>query len=536
MIDLEWKVLNDMPFDIEVFLKNKNIILHPKIDDMHSPFLMKDMLKGVERAERAIKNKEKIMIVGDYDADGVTSTYTLIHAFSLLHADIVYDIPERHEGYGINQRIIDDAKENGVSLIITCDNGIAAVEAIDYANQHGIDVIVTDHHEPQDVLPNAYAIINPKQKDCSYPFKELAGCGVAFKFGQALIHRMKPSATPIFFHCLDVVATGTVADMMPLVGENRIIVYHGIKHYGKTKGLKRLIKALGITHEINSTSIYFQIGPALNAAGRLSSPKHAVDMILEKGPKSLRKAKFIASLNEERKKWVEQFANHIIQEMKEKDDPILLYYSDELPEGILGILSSRVKEALGKPSIVLTKDGDYYKGSARSVDGFSLFQFLSTKQELFHRFGGHDQACGLTIHHDHMNLFIEYLKTAEIQTEEPILVLQYELHPKDITLQLAERLIELEPYGKGNDKPYFLLSNCRIVSYDYIGKEKKTLRLKVEKEGHIFTCIGFNLATMFEQLIVNSKIDTIDLAFFPSINEWNGNRSLQLQLEAIRAT
>lgn len=526
------QILEDRGYDRETFLS-------PSIQQLHDPFLMKDMEKGVERTVKAIQNQEKIRIAGDYDADGITSTYIMMKLLSEVGANVSYDIPNRKDGYGLNNQMIDKAYKDGCTLIITCDNGIVCVDQIEYAKTLGIDVIITDHHEPQEVVPNAYAVINPKQKDCPYPFKELAGCAVAWKFCQGILSKLHPAGIAKSLEILEIVATGTIADMMDLIDENRVIATFGLQAYKNTNivALKQLIRALELEkYPITANTIAYSIGPALNATGRLVTANEAVDMLLEKSPlRSLRSAKYLADLNKERKEWTEQYTQQILAQLEGTQDSVIVYAQPDIPEGIIGILASRVKEALNRPVLLMTTDetDQCYKGSGRSVEGFNLFEVLMKYKDLFLKVGGHEQACGFSIPVENVHILQEVLNQEyKGNNVEPVLQIDYHVEAHQVTLSMAEELTKLEPYGKGNPRPLFVMTNCRIHRVDYIGKNQSTVRMEITNAGRAFHCIGFGMAEKVKEICKNS--DWVDIVFYPSVNEWNGRRTLQLEVQDIR--
>jgi single-stranded-DNA-specific exonuclease len=542
---MTWSVVSEMTptivSPIEQLLKDrghkKDEFLNPNLNQLHDPHLMKDMGRAVSRTVKAIDTGEKVRIGGDYDSDGISSTYTLMYLLGEAGANVSYEIPNRKDGYGLNNNMIDNAYRDGCTLIITCDNGIACVEQVEYAKQLGIDVIITDHHEPQETIPNTI-VVNPKQSDCPYPFKELAGCAVAWKFAQAVL--MQYGLGHKALDMMEIIATGTVADMMDLVGENRIFVTLGLAAYKNTKipGLYQLLEEMDILkYPITATTIGYSIGPAFNATGRLVTADEGVELLLEKSKlKSLRTAKYMADLNKERKEWTEHYANIILDKVNNTNDKVIVYAQPDIPEGIVGIIASRVLNELHRPVLILTLDesGTFYKGSGRSIKGYDLFQNLMKHKHLFKAVGGHDMACGFSISAENVPILRDALNKECTLTKEQLTkktYIDYDISPQYLHLRFAEELTVLEPYGRGNPKPVFQLTDCLVLKHKAIGAKGKTLKLTVLCAGMEFECIGFGMAEKFEHINKNPNQEIwIDIAFYPGINEWRGRRTLQLEL------
>lgn len=556
---MTWEVINEMsPINvspIEQLLQDRghdmDTFLNPNLNQLHSPYLMKNMDKAVTRMKKAIDTGEKVRIAGDYDSDGISSTYTMMTLLSEAGADVSYEIPNRKDGYGLNNQMIDHAYRDGCKLIITCDNGIVCVDEVEYAKTLGMDVIVTDHHKPQAIIPDTI-VVNPQQHDCPYPFKELAGCAVAWKFCEAVLQQYGLEHKVL--DVIEIVATGTVADVMDLVGENRVIVSFGLQAYKNTKiqGLSQLMKEMDLfKYPITTTTIGFSIGPAFNATGRLVSADEGVELLLEKNKlKSLRNAKYMAALNKERKEWTEKYTNLILEKVMDSTDKVIIYTQPDIPEGIVGIIASRLMNELNRPILLMTTDetGQFYKGSGRSIKGYDLFANIMKHKHLFHKAGGHEMACGFSIPAENVPILRDVLNRECTLTEEQLTrktYIDYDIDPQYITMDFAKELLKLEPYGKGNPKPTFQLQNCQVLKHKALGANGKTLKLTVQCIGHEFECIGFNMVEKFNHIADNNPIFDdngheqpiwIDIAFYPGINEWNGRKSLQLELSDIQVS
>lgn len=556
---MDWTALADitqMSRPIEEILKSRKVedvekFLYPKRDDLYAPeydpFLMKDMSMGVARIADAIQNNERIMVEGDYDADGVTSTATFVMGLRDLGADVMYHIPLRKEGYGFSKKAADIAKDNDVSLILTCDNGIAAHEAVDYAKSLGIDVVVTDHHQPQETIPSAFAVINPQQEDCPYPTKELAGCGVVFKVLQALNQFMNGDMKKAEKY-IDIVSIGTVGDVMKLVGENRLITVYGLEALVSTsnRGLAQLLRALRLDdkEELTTTHLGFQIVPCLNAAGRLYSASSAVDMLITESKRdAFRTAKLLKEVNDERRKLSDDWLKKIVKNLEENHKELLdmkvliIPYHEEIPEGLVGIIAGKLKERYQKPTVLLSPledKPDMYKGSGRSVFAYNMFENMLPFKDMTDGFGGHDMACGMTIPQKNIKKFIKAVNKACTLTEEdlmPKLFIDYEIEPELLTKDFVEELEMLAPFGNGNQKPLFLLSDV-IVNYPKaIGAKGNHLKFQGQCNDEYIDMIGWSMYEKWEAL---GKPARVDVAFYPGLNTWNNRTNVQLEIQDIR--
>ncbi len=541
-----------------------NKFLNPKLEELHDPFLMADMDIAVDIIMDSIDNDEHIHIVGDYDQDGNSATVTLIKGIGRLHDRITYAIPDRVEdGYGINERIVDTAKNNGVSLIITCDNGISAHETIKYAKENGIKVIVTDHHQVkqdngiQD-LPSADAVINPKRSDCEYPFKELCGAGVAYKLICGLYGAM---GVPLeeSYDLLQFVAMGTVCDVVDLLGENRIITVEGLKRINSTDnlGLLSLISENSWNKPVDVYALGFVIGPCINASGRLSTARLGVELFLEEDENLvLNYASELVRLNNERKDLTQSTYDDVLEQVNNKGlykNDIIVTHSQNAHESIVGIVAGRIKDRFHRPTIVFadSKDDGIIKGSGRSIEAYDMHNKLTEAGDLLISFGGHKMAAGLSLKYDNLNLFNHFINSNSDLTKENL--------RKEITIDVAypvENLNEefingleiLEPFGKANSKPIFADKNLDLLNYQIMGKNQNVIKLNVFKNGRVLECIAFGDVQSIEEYLVNkfkgrsinaysTKDRTpnyIDLVYFPKVNEFRGNRSIQLQIIDLR--
>lgn len=506
----------------------------------HDPFLLKDMDKAVHRIHTAIENKEKILIYGDYDADGVSSTTVLLSTLRELGSDADFYIPNRFtEGYGPNEAAFKKAHENGFTLIITVDTGIAAVHEADIAKELGVDLIITDHHEPGPVLPNAFAIIHPKQPDCPYPFKELAGVGVALKLSHALLGNLPAEL-------LEIAAIGTIADLVTLHGENRLIAKTGLNQLKTTKraGLKALLKIANVNNkDINEDTIGFAIAPRINAVGRLQSADPAVDLLLtEDAEEAFHIAEEIDELNKERQKLVRKMTEEAIEEVEtyylSADHPVLVIAKEGWNAGVVGIVASRLVERYYRPTIVLSidKEKGIAKGSARSIVGFDLFANLSTCRSILPHFGGHPMAAGMTLELNNVdtlrNSLIQLAKSC--LTEEdftPITKVDVSCKLEDISVKSIEEMQLLAPFGMHNPKPIIKVEDVTLASIRKIGSEQTHLKLVIEQEVHQLDSVGFGFGYIHDEL---SPTVTLSAIGELSINEWNNFRKPQLMLQDIK--
>ncbi|OAS84962.1 MULTISPECIES: single-stranded-DNA-specific exonuclease RecJ [Metabacillus] len=514
--------------------------LQTKQQTFHDPFLLKDMDKAVHRIKTAIENREHILVYGDYDADGVSSTTVLLTTLSKLGAQADFYIPNRFtEGYGPNETAFRQVHEKGFSLIITVDTGIAAVHEAEVAKELGIDLIITDHHEPGPVLPDALAIIHPKQPGCPYPFKELAGVGVAFKLSHALLGELPADL-------LEVAAIGTIADLVTLHGENRLIAKIGIEQLKSTSrtGLKALLKVAKVTNsDINEDTIGFALAPRINAVGRLQSADPAVDLLLtEDAEEAIEIAQEIDLLNKERQKLVSTMTEEAIEQVESSfpitDNPVLVIAKEGWNPGVVGIVASRLVERYYRPTIVLSVDKEkgVAKGSARSIIGFDLFENLSTCRDILPHFGGHPMAAGMTLELEDVDLLRQRLveKAKTILTDEdftPITKVDVSCKLEDISVNSIEEMQLLAPFGMHNPKPIIQVEDVTLANIRKIGAEQNHLKLVFEQEEHQLDSVGFGFGYIHDDL---SPTVTLSAIGELSINEWNNFRKPQLMLQDVK--
>ena len=527
-------------------LVNKNITQKDEIDlfmnptrkDFHDPFLMLDMEIIVDRVLQAIEQKEKIMIYGDYDADGITSITVLKSFLEERGLEVASYIPNRlDEGYGLNKTALKKIYDDGYRLIITVDCGISGIDEVDYANSLGMEVLITDHHEPVEILPKAMAVVDAKRKDNEYPFNQLAGVGVVFKLIQAISIKLGLEEKE-YLKYLDIVCIGTISDIVPLVDENRVIAKLGLKLIAQTRniGLKALLEVIGFKN-IDSTTISFGVAPRINACGRMGDEQVALDLFLEK---DYDKAKKLAiKLNEyniERQTIEKRIFDEATEkiEKNEKDKACIIVGSEGWHHGIIGIVASKVTEMYFKPSILICFEGNDGKGSGRSIPGFDLHDALMECSDYLEKFGGHSMAVGVTVNRDKFELFKnkfeEYAKSHDIDKIIPVINIDSELSLKDIDIDSVKSLQKLEPYGEANKMPVFMIRNLKINSIRALS-EGKHLKLTLKDDGYMINAIGFNMGNLSNEYLIDDKVDVIGNL---DINSFNGNESIQLILKDIR--
>ena len=522
--------------------------LAPSLDDLHDPFLLTDMVPAVERILGAIARKERIAIHGDYDVDGITSTVILRRALELLGADVIHFIPERlRDGYGLQIPALDRLHADGVRLVISVDCGIRAADAARHAASLGLELIITDHHEPDATLPPALAVINPKRDDCRYPDKNLAGVGVALKVVQALCLRSgRVSWLPSF---VKIAAIGTLADVVPLTGENRIIAKLGLGMLsaGPHKiGLRSLLDVCGLTgKEIDSYHIGFVLGPRVNAAGRMSTPDIAARLLLASDESMAEEARGLAEqLNSENLRRQKEEANIIAEARKVVETDldvgsrtVIVVAGDGWHRGVIGIVASKLVDAFNRPAIVLSRDGDIAHGSCRSISSFNMLAALESCAELMTKFGGHKQAAGLTIEssrirelRDRINAYADgCLQPDDLR---PRLWIDGSLTFRSISEQVTSELSALAPFGAGNPRPVFRASGVEIVDGPRLLKERH-LKMAFRQEGRVMRGIAWRAAD--RERFVAAHRGAIDVAFSLEQDNWNGERYLQLSVADFRA-
>ncbi len=508
---------------------------------MHDPYLLKDMEKATERIIRARDNNEKITIYGDYDVDGITSIAILYKHLQEMGIAVDYYVPDRmQEGYGVNKDALDKIKSEGTSLIITVDTGITAVEESEYAREIGLDVIVTDHHECKEQIPDVYAAIDPKRKDCKYPFKSLAGVGVVFKLIQALDE--KKSLPDLMDKYADFLCLGTVADISPLIDENRVIVSEGLKRFKDTKniGLKALIDVSTGGKAITTSTIGYTIAPRINASGRLGCASRSVELFLTD---DVEKAKSLAeSLCEENtlrqqteQKMFREAMEYLEAHPEVKDDNIIVIPHKEWHHGIVGIVSSKITEKFYKPSILFAIDGDEAKGSGRSVNGFNLFGVLENCSDLLEKFGGHELAAGLTIKAENIEAFRQRVNECAKEgfskdASLPTIMIDAAIKVQYVTLDTVYDINKLQPFGVDNPTPAFAVRNIKIHKISVMS-DGKHLRMTLLKDGKYVDSVGFGMGEYYQYL---QEGDYIDVAFALDINDYKGFQNVQMILKDIK--
>ena len=523
--------------NIETFEEARDFF-RPLLNDLHSPWLMKDMDKAVERIIAAINNDEKILVFGDYDVDGTTSVASMYQFLKKIYSNLDFYIPHRYrEGYGISKAGIDFAKENGFSLIISLDCGIKSFDLIVYAKELGIDFIVCDHHLPDEALPPAIAILNPKQKDCSYPYKELCGCGVGFKLMTALSEKMNlPKETP--FEYLDLVATAIAADLVPMTGENRILAFHGLKKANENpnNGIKALAQLSGLVKQLHINNLVFMIAPRVNAAGRMDDARKVVQMFVSKThEEALHYAEMLHSDNTDRREadsTITEEALFMIQNNAEwQNSKSTLVFQPHWHKGVVGIVASRLIECYHRPTIVLTQSGEYAAGSARSVPGFNLYEAIHACREHLLGYGGHFAAAGMTLELEQVDAFrnkFEEIVSSTIHPDLliPEIVIDAEISFKDIKWPFYNIICQMEPFGPENLRPVFIAKKTMDTGYSKIVKEQH-VRFSLRQENTTLTGIGFGMVDKFPLLQMKKPVDIV---FKIDENEWNGEKNLQLRI------
>ena len=512
--------------------------LNPKRSDFYNPFGMPDMEKAINRILKAIENGEKIIIYGDYDVDGITSVAVLKSFLEERGLQIGVYIPNRlNEGYGLNKEAIKFISDNGYQLMITVDCGITATEEIEYAKSLGIETIITDHHEPIEILPDAVAVVDAKRKDNKYECRNLAGVGVVFKLIQALSIKMGLDEKE-FLKFLDIVCVGTISDIVPLTDENRVIVKLGLKLVEQTRnlGLREILQSCGYS-KINSTTISFGVAPRINACGRMGHQEDALNLLLSKNIDEVKD--LTAKLNEYNKtrqdieKSIYQEAVEKIEKNNLSNNNTIVVYGNGWHHGVIGIVSSKITELYFKPSILLSEEDGEYKGSGRSINGFDLHEALMECNQTIKKFGGHAMAVGISIEKDKIEQFKEMFekiaKEKNVDKIIPIINVDAEIRLDDINKDMVESLKELEPYGEANKMPVFAFKNLKIESIRSL-TNGKNLKLSVRDNKNIVNAIGFNLGELSEIYKIGDKVD---IAGNLEINSFNGVDSIQINIKDI---
>jgi len=516
---------------------------------LHDPFLLKDMSKSVDRIESAIKNEETILLYGDYDVDGLTATALIFLTLKDYGARLTYYIPHRlNEGYGLNLEALKVAHKNGVNLVISVDCGITSVEEVDFLKKQRIDCIILDHHQPlNNVLPDAFAIINPLQRGCEYPYKDLTSVGLAFKLAAALRSRLRHKHmgefSPLEEH-LDLVALGTISDVAPITGENRILVKHGLRYLASTrkKGLRSLINVAGIgrKRQFFTDTVGFILGPRINASGRLSSALQALRLLLTEDE---REAKILAEgLDKENRKRqsiedviLKEAMLKVERDVNFKSHKVIVISSDNWHPGVIGIVASRIVERFYRPTVLVAFNENIGRGSCRSIKNFHLFEALSKCSEHLVEFGGHEYAAGITVFKEKLDTFRERFNSVATENLKPLdliprIEIDAEVLLNDITPGLIKELEMMEPFGVGNPKPVFAVRDLSLRSKPKI-INSNTLKLWVTDGEFTYEAIGFRRAFDIRADLASRRFS---LAFTPSVNEWQGEKSLQLQLKDLK--
>ncbi len=529
--------------NIDSFKKAKEFF-RPSLEDLHDPFLLKDMDRAVSRIEKAIIDNENILIYGDYDVDGTTSVSLVSSYLKTITNHIATYIPDRYdEGYGISYQGIDFASDNNFSLIIALDCGIKAIEKVSYATQKNVDFIICDHHKPGDEIPKALAVLNPKRVDCTYPYKELCGCGVGFKLVHALASKRGQTIEDIQQY-LDLVATAIAADIVPITGENRILTYYGLEviNSNPRNGIKAII------HQINKkkltiTDVVFIIAPRINAAGRIKHGNYAVELLTEMNYEAaLDFAASIEKFNLDRKELDKKITYEALQQIEsanEKEKFSTVVYSENWHKGVIGIVASRLIESFYRPTLVFTKSGNKLAASARSVKGFDVYEALNECSEFIEQFGGHKYAAGLTLDPKNYSAFknkFEEVVKASIDKKLliPEITIDLELELSEITPKFFRILQQMGPFGPQNMKPVFKTTSVRDNGYGKtVGSDKSHLKLNIidGADKKTYNAIGFGLGNKIKSI----KGD-FDIAYSLDENEWKGNTSIQLILKDLKNT
>lgn len=529
---------------LATILVNRNIIeeeriqvfLHPTRNDFHDPFQMPDMQKAIDRILQAKQEGEKVIIYGDYDADGITSITVLKSFLQDIGMEVDEYIPNRlEEGYGLNKPVVQTIAEQNYSLMITVDCGISAVEEIAYANSLGIETIVTDHHEVGEELPNAVAVVDAKRKDNTYPCRDLAGVGVVFKVIQALSQTLHLPEED-YLKYLDIVCVGTISDIVPLVDENRVIAKLGLMLINQTKniGLKSLLLSSGY-QKIDSNTISFGVAPRINACGRMGHAEQALKLFLSKNIQEVKELTTILNeYNRQRQETEKRIYEEAVAQISQKhldQNNTIIVAGENWHHGVIGIVSSKITELYFKPSILLCREGELAKGSGRSIPGFDLHEALMKCPNTIEKFGGHSMAIGITIQTSKLENFKQEFeqiaKETHIEEIQPIIFIDGKIELSDLTKQMVESLKQLEPFGEGNKTPIFVFRNLKIDSIRALS-EGKHLKLTLKEGNTILNAIGFNLGQLTEEYRIGDRLDVVGVL---EINTFNGIDSLQINIK-----
>lgn len=534
--------------------ENIDLYLNGTIADLHDGMLLKDMDKAVDILKEKIVEGKSVRVIGDYDIDGINATYILLEGLRTLGAKVDIDIPDRmKDGYGLNKNLIDRAYEENIDTIITCDNGIAASQEIAYGKRLGMTILVTDHHEvpyeecgdgKQYIVPVADAVIDPKQADCMYPFKELCGAAVAYKVVEALFEASGRDVEDVDY-LMENVAIATVGDVMDLVGENRIFVKQGLEMLKCTQnlGLKALMECTKVdVRQLSAYHIGFVIGPCLNASGRLDTAKRALELLCAKDKKEADiLAGDLKALNDNRKDMTALAVEEAVAQIETtclKQDNVLVVYLQDCHESLAGIVAGRIRERYYKPTFILTKAEDGLKGSGRSIESFHMYEELNKCKHLLTKFGGHKLAAGLSLEEDKLEQFRMSINQNATLTEDdltPKIAIDIQLPFAYVNEELVEQLELLAPFGKGNIKPVFVEKDLEILSHQIFGKNQNVLKLRVKDgNGNVMDAIYFGDAVRFLSYYEERKGEKAAFTYYPTINEYMGRRSLQIVIQNFR--
>lgn len=548
--------------------KDIDLFINGSIEDLQDGFMMKDMHLAIDIIKKYVLEKRPILIYGDYDCDGVSSTYILLKGLKECGAQVSYHIPHReNEGYGMNEKRIGELYKEGYEIILTCDNGISAFNEVEYAKSLGMKVVVTDHHDipfveledgrNEEKIPPADAIVNPKQKDCSYPFKNLCGAGIAYKFILCLCKELG-IATSRVEDLVEIAAIATVCDVVDLVNENRIIVKEGLKRLNNTKnlGIKSLIKANNLQDKIlNEYHLGFVIGPCINATGRLETADLALELLMSDNEKASNElAQRLLTLNRERQEMTNVSLEKVIDIIRDKGyekDKVLFVYEPSIHESLAGIVAGRIRERYNAPAIVMTSGKEMPKGSGRSIEKYNMHKELTKCSDLIEKFGGHPMAAGLSVREENLPKLREALiNNCELTEEDMLTEIRIDMHLpfRNLNYGLIEEIEALAPFGKGNPKPLFGEKDVYLKRIWFIGNERNSIRVSFSFDNTTINGIAFNIGEEFRKLLNKHfgevkalEIETSSycnikcaLVYYPSINEYNGNKTIQAKIESLR--
>ena len=523
-------------------IRDASVFMNPSLDDLHDPFLMNDMDKAVTRIKEALENQEKICIYGDYDADGLTSTAILVRLLRAAGTDPGFFIPDRFDdGYGMNIESLREIAQKGFKLVITTDCGINSIDEVNYLNANEIDCIITDHHKSNGPLPESCAVICCTRNDNKYPFEYLSGAGVAYKLAVAVKEALEFEYNEN--EILSLAAIGTVADIVPLIGENRIIASKGIESImaGSIPGIDAILENAGIsTGNITSETLGFIIGPRLNAAGRMGNAGKALQILLtDEYSKSRELADSLSRLNNERKKWQDRVLNLVNERLKNDPhlhaDPVIIVGYENLHKGVIGIVSSKITETYNKPSIILSISNEIAEGSGRSINGFSLINALNYCRDALISFGGHENAAGLSLKSKHIEklrkMMSEYSNSIGFKSEDKKSIeIDFMINDTELNFSTAEGIGRFAPFGNGNMAPVFSINSAELSEIRKIGRDEKHLKMRFKLGDRFIDAVSFNSAFYFPLLKPGHQYD---IAFIPEINEFRGKRTLQMMIKDI---